>query len=259
MLAVYEGDVVVAAYPVTIGSAATESPVGDWKIGGIAKMPNFRYDEKMLNEGERSKDFHMLAPGPNNPVGVMWIALNKKGIGLHGTDDPDSIGRSASHGCVRLANWDIVRLAGRVKSGAAVSIQEEPSCLRYRLHDPGAQQLMLAAEQLLHKSVAASVRVLRRAGEVMINSRLRRLAEVACDGQNLVGRLTVVDQMLRVGAGCVHREELRRDTDKTGKQELLAIELWTEAHHGMEQSAGEFLARRSAVLHMRAQLFVEPA
>ncbi len=64
----------------------------------------------------------MLAPGPNNPVGVIWIALNKKGIGLHGTEEPDSIGRSASHGCVRLANWDIVRLAGKVKGGVAVSI-----------------------------------------------------------------------------------------------------------------------------------------
>ena len=123
MLAVYQGDAVVAAYPVTIGSGRTESPLGEWKVRGVAKMPNYRHDEKMLKEGERSDDFKMLAPGPNNPVGVIWIALNKKGIGLHGTEDPDSIGRSASHGCVRLANWDIVRLAGKVKGGVAVSIQ----------------------------------------------------------------------------------------------------------------------------------------
>ena len=123
MLAVYDGETLIAAYPVTIGSARTESPIGEWKVKGVAKMPNFRHDEKMLKDGERSDDFHMLAPGPNNPVGVVWIALNKKGIGLHGTDDPDSIGRSASHGCVRLANWDIVRLAMKVKAGVAVSIQ----------------------------------------------------------------------------------------------------------------------------------------
>lgn len=122
MLTVWESEKLIAAYPVTIGSAQTASPVGDWTVRGVAKMPNFRYDKAMLNKGERSSNFHMLPPGPNNPVGVIWIALNKKGIGLHGTNDPDSIGRSASHGCVRLANWDAVRLAGKVKAGVPVSI-----------------------------------------------------------------------------------------------------------------------------------------
>ena len=122
MLTVLEGEKIVAAFPVTIGSAQTVSPIGDWKVRGVAKMPNFRWDKAMLNRGERSSDFHMLPPGPNNPVGVIWIALNKKGIGLHGTSDPDAIGRSASHGCIRLANWDIVRLAEKVKGGVPVSI-----------------------------------------------------------------------------------------------------------------------------------------
>ena len=122
MLAVYHGDAIVAAYPVTIGSAQTASPIGEWKVRGVAKMPTYRYDEKMLKAGERSNNFKMLPPGPNSPVGIIWIALNKKGIGLHGTEDPDSIGRSASHGCVRLANWDIIRLAGKVKGGVPVSI-----------------------------------------------------------------------------------------------------------------------------------------
>ncbi len=122
MLSVFEADKLIAAYPVTIGSDETESPVGEWKVTGVAKNPNFRYDKAMLNKGERSSNFHMLPPGPNNPVGVVWIALNKKGIGLHGTSDPDSIGRSASHGCVRLANWDVIRVAGKVKTGVAVSI-----------------------------------------------------------------------------------------------------------------------------------------
>jgi lipoprotein-anchoring transpeptidase ErfK/SrfK len=123
MLGVYDAERLVAAFPVTIGAGRTESPVGEWKVKGVATMPTFRHDEKMLKEGERSDDFHMLAPGPNNPVGAVWIALNKKGIGLHGTDDPDSIGRSVSHGCVRLANWDIARLAMKLKAGVPVTIQ----------------------------------------------------------------------------------------------------------------------------------------
>ena len=112
----------IAAYPVTIGSAHTESPIGEWKVRGIAKMPKFRYDKEMLEHGERSGNFYMLPPGPRNPVGVMWIALNKKGIGIHGTNDPGSIGRAASHGCIRLANWDVVRLATKIKAGDNVSI-----------------------------------------------------------------------------------------------------------------------------------------
>lgn len=122
MLGVFAEDKLIAAYPVTIGSAQTASPIGEWKVTRITKMPTFRYDKKMLKHGKRSGNFHLLPPGPNNPVGVIWIALNKKGIGIHGTNDPDSIGRSASHGCIRLANWDIVRLATKIKSGDAVSI-----------------------------------------------------------------------------------------------------------------------------------------
>ena len=86
-------------------------------------MPTFRWDKEMLQHGKRSGNFHLLPPGPNNPVGVMWIALNKKGIGIHGTNSPDSIGRAASHGCIRLANWDVVRLATKIRPGETVSIR----------------------------------------------------------------------------------------------------------------------------------------
>jgi lipoprotein-anchoring transpeptidase ErfK/SrfK len=123
MLGVFEGDKIVAAYPVTVGSGEIPTPIGEWKVRGVAKFPTFRYDEKMLKSGERSKHFYILKPGPNNPVGVIWIALNKKGIGIHGTDEPDTIGKVASHGCIRLANWDIVRLAGRVKAGVPVEVK----------------------------------------------------------------------------------------------------------------------------------------
>ena len=88
MLGVFENEKLIAAYPVTIGSAHTASPIGEWKVRGITKLPRFRYDKEMLEHGKRSGNFYMLPPGPRNPVGVMWIALNKKGIGIHGTDDP---------------------------------------------------------------------------------------------------------------------------------------------------------------------------
>ena len=122
MLEVHEGDKLVAAYPVTVGSADLASPIGEWKVRRITKLPTFRWDKEMLQHGQRSGNFHLLPPGPRNPVGVMWIALNKKGIGIHGTNEPDSIGHAPSHGCIRLANWDVVRLATKIKPGDNVSI-----------------------------------------------------------------------------------------------------------------------------------------
>jgi lipoprotein-anchoring transpeptidase ErfK/SrfK len=122
ILQVDDGEKLIAAYPVTVGSAQTASPIGEWKVRRITKMPTFRYDKEMLQHGQRSANFHLLRPGPRNPVGVMWIALNKKGIGIHGTNDPGSIGHAASHGCIRLANWDVVRLATKIKPGDNVSI-----------------------------------------------------------------------------------------------------------------------------------------
>jgi lipoprotein-anchoring transpeptidase ErfK/SrfK len=123
MLQVRQSGKLRAAFPVTIGSGQTESPLGEFKVKGVARMPDFRWDKMMLEKGERSSDAHLLPPGPNNPVGVVWIALNKPGIGIHGTDDPDSIGRSASHGCIRLANWDVARVAAMVKTGVPVTIE----------------------------------------------------------------------------------------------------------------------------------------
>ena len=122
ILEVREGEKLIAAYPVTVGSTHTASPIGEWKVRQITKMPTFRYDKEMLQHGQRSGNFYVLRPGPRNPVGVMWIALNKKGIGIHGTNDPGSIGHAASHGCIRLANWDVVRLATKIKPGNSVSI-----------------------------------------------------------------------------------------------------------------------------------------
>jgi lipoprotein-anchoring transpeptidase ErfK/SrfK len=123
MLDVLEGGRLVASFPITPGSEATPAPIGEWKVKGTAYMPDFRRDESMLKTGVRSQEAHLIPPGPNNAVGVVWIALSKDGIGLHGTHDPDAIGRNASHGCVRLANWDIIELAKLVKPGVKVTIR----------------------------------------------------------------------------------------------------------------------------------------
>lgn len=123
MLEVYDHQNVIAAFPITPGSSAIPAPRGNWKIVVIASMPYFRHDEKMLNEGIQSTNFHQLPPGPNSPVGVMWMGLNRRGIGLHGTNNPDTIGRAASHGCIRLANWDAVKLSRLVSVGTPVMIR----------------------------------------------------------------------------------------------------------------------------------------
>lgn len=123
MLEVVQGDKIVAAFPVTIGSTETGTPTGTWTIKGMERFPKFRRDEMMLREGERSGKFLMIPSGPNNDVGVIWIELDRKGLGIHGTKAPDSIGRSGSHGCIRLANWDVLRLAGLVKGGVKVEVK----------------------------------------------------------------------------------------------------------------------------------------
>jgi lipoprotein-anchoring transpeptidase ErfK/SrfK len=122
MLDLVEANRVIASYPITPGSKSLPAPIGTWKVVKVTAMPIFRWDEAMLKHGRRSSDFYTIAPGPRNPVGIVWIGLNKKGIGIHGTDSPDTIGRSASHGCIRLANWDAARLVNQVTVGMKVEI-----------------------------------------------------------------------------------------------------------------------------------------
>ena len=122
MLDVVERDKILGSYPISPGSKQLPAPIGTWKIVRITMMPWFRWDEEMLNHGKRGSNFHNIPPGPRNPVGIAWIGLNKKGIGVHGTDNPDLIGHSASHGCIRLANWDADRVANEVTNGMTVEI-----------------------------------------------------------------------------------------------------------------------------------------
>lgn len=123
LLELSDGGALIASVPITPGSEQTPTPPGVWKISGIAARPTFRWDEGVLNHGVRTNEFWMLPWGPNNPVGVIWCQLNKPGIGIHGTNSPQTIGRSASHGCMRVANWDIVRLEKMITAGMQVTIE----------------------------------------------------------------------------------------------------------------------------------------
>ena len=115
-------DKLVACFPITPGSTAIPTPKGEWKVVAKTLLPEFRWDKSVLMTGKRSSTAYQLPPGPNNPVGVTWIALSKPGIGMHGTNSPDTIGRSASHGCIRLSNWDAFKVFGMVAPGTKVLI-----------------------------------------------------------------------------------------------------------------------------------------
>lgn len=122
MLDLMDGNRMICSFPITPGSKTLPAPIGNWKVVKVTTMPIFRWDEAMLMHGRRSDRFYTIPPGPRNPVGLVWIGLNKRGIGVHGTDSPDTIGRSASHGCIRLANWDAARLVNQVAVGMNVEI-----------------------------------------------------------------------------------------------------------------------------------------
>lgn len=119
---VYRWGRLVSRYPATVGSREFPNPTGVWRIVSQVFAPDYRYDEEFLRTGRRSGAGIRIPPGPNNIVGMMWLGLNKAGYGLHGTDEPETIGAAASHGCVRLANWDVERLGLHVGIGTPVTI-----------------------------------------------------------------------------------------------------------------------------------------
>jgi lipoprotein-anchoring transpeptidase ErfK/SrfK len=115
-----ESGKLVAAYPATIGSSATPSPSGIHAVTRIAVNPNYTYNPKVnFKQGENDKVL-TIPPGPNGPVGSIWIALDKPTYGIHGTPEPSKIGKTESHGCIRLTNWDAAELAKLVKPGVTV-------------------------------------------------------------------------------------------------------------------------------------------
>jgi lipoprotein-anchoring transpeptidase ErfK/SrfK len=115
-------DKIVVHYPSTLGSQYNPSPSGEYKITGIAKDPSWNYQPKLLNKGDGENA--IIPPGPNNAVGVMWMALSKPHFGIHGTSAPETIGYVTSSGCIRLTNWDALDLGGRVKAGTPVEFRD---------------------------------------------------------------------------------------------------------------------------------------
>lgn len=114
----------IAQFPATMGSSHDPLPLGTWKIQGVSRNPDFHYNPDLFWDVSDSKEAVLLKPGPNSPVGVVWLDLSKPHYGIHGTSEPQTIGRAESHGCVRLTNWDAARLAQMVKPGTPAIFRE---------------------------------------------------------------------------------------------------------------------------------------
>jgi lipoprotein-anchoring transpeptidase ErfK/SrfK len=114
----------IAFYPASVGSEEKPTPSGTLKVVSIEPNPTYRYDPKYKFKGVESTKPFTIRPGPNNPVGSMWIGLSQASYGIHGTSEPSRVSKTESHGCVRLTNWDVARLARSVKKGVEVSFVE---------------------------------------------------------------------------------------------------------------------------------------
>jgi lipoprotein-anchoring transpeptidase ErfK/SrfK len=117
---------IIAFYPATVGSEEKPSPSGTLKVTTIQPNPFYRYNPKYRFKGVSATKPFTIKPGPNNPVGFIWIGLSAEGYGVHGTPDPSKVSKAASNGCVRLTNWDADDLSRRVAKGTPVIFVEEP-------------------------------------------------------------------------------------------------------------------------------------
>jgi lipoprotein-anchoring transpeptidase ErfK/SrfK len=114
----------IAYFPASIGSVDKPAPTGSFKVTRVSYDPTYHYDPKFAFKGVKAKHPFTVKPGPNNPVGLVWIDLSAPSYGIHGTPKPDAISKTQSHGCVRLTNWDALRLAGLVRRGTPVDFVE---------------------------------------------------------------------------------------------------------------------------------------
>lgn len=115
---------VLAQYPSSTGSEHDPLPIGNWKINGVARNPTYNYNPKLFWDAKPGDAKTRVPAGPNNPVGVVWIDLSIPHYGIHGTPVPGSVGKTESHGCIRLTNWSAAEVAGLVKPGTEVVLQE---------------------------------------------------------------------------------------------------------------------------------------
>ena len=116
-------DRLIAQFPATMGSEKDPLPLGNWKVLSVAYNPPFKYQPRLFWDAEPGDKEALLPPGPNGPVGVVWIDLDREHIGLHGTNSPETIKRAESHGCVRLTNWDAARHTRMIEDGLPVAFQ----------------------------------------------------------------------------------------------------------------------------------------
>jgi lipoprotein-anchoring transpeptidase ErfK/SrfK len=114
---------IIYHFPSTLGAGYDPSPTGDFKVTDVSHDTPFRYQPKLFSEVPDTKPEALLPPGPNSPVGIVWISLSKKHYGIHGTSSPETIGYASSLGCVRLTNWDALRLSQIVEGGTPVSFR----------------------------------------------------------------------------------------------------------------------------------------
>jgi lipoprotein-anchoring transpeptidase ErfK/SrfK len=115
----------IARYPASMGSEHDPLPVGEWKINGATKEPPvFNYNPDLFWDADPTHGKAKIPAGPNNPVGLVWIDLSKEHYGIHGTPRPENVGKTQSHGCIRLTNWDALELGGLVKAGMPAVLQE---------------------------------------------------------------------------------------------------------------------------------------
>jgi lipoprotein-anchoring transpeptidase ErfK/SrfK len=111
-------------YPATIGSSEKPAPSGTFEVRRVAYNPDYHYNPKFAWKGVKSKEPLTIKPGPNNPVGLVWIDLTAPSYGIHGTPEPDKIGKTESHGCIRLTNWSAAEVAQLVAAGTEVDLVE---------------------------------------------------------------------------------------------------------------------------------------
>jgi lipoprotein-anchoring transpeptidase ErfK/SrfK len=115
----------MAFYPATVGSEEKPAPSGTLKVTTVKNNPTYHYNPAYAFKGVRTTKPFTIKPGPNNPVGSVWIGLTGQGYGIHGTPEPGKIGKTQSHGCVRLTNWDALELASDVRKGIPVDFVGE--------------------------------------------------------------------------------------------------------------------------------------
>src|SRR4029079_13712340 len=113
----------LAQFPATMGSSHDPPPIGRWKVTSIAYNPPFHYQPDLFWDVADSKDEQKLPPGPNGPVGTVWIDLTKEHYDTRAPGEPQTIQRAQSHGCIRLTNWDVARVSQMVRDGMEVIFQ----------------------------------------------------------------------------------------------------------------------------------------